>query len=182
MHDHKQMMTRLTEAAKRIPKKWWIAIGLAAICLIAVSEWFPSSKTTNATQSVDVRAYAEQLEERLTTMVESMEGAGNCHVMVTLENGVEYIYANEQSNTSDRVEDHSATSDKTTVRDDTESSYVIIHSADGRQGLLVTEIQPTVRGVVVICDGGENAELRDRIRQMVSTALNITASRVCVTT
>lgn len=181
MPEQKQMMTRLMETAKRIPKKWWIAIGLVAICLIAVSEWIPSSKTVNTTQSVDVRAYAEQLEQQLTAMVESMEGAGHCRVMITLENGVEYIYANEQSNTSDRIEDHSATSDKTTVRDDTESSYVIINSADGRQGLLVTEIQPTVRGVVVICDGGENEELRDRIRQMVSTALNITASRVCVT-
>ena len=125
MLEQKQMTVRLIETAKRIPKKWWIAIGLAAVCLIAVSEWLPSSKVTNATSSVDVRTYAEQLELQLTSMVESMEGAGNCRVMVTLENGVEYIYANEQSNTSDRIEDHSATSDKTTVRDDTESSYVM---------------------------------------------------------
>ena len=181
MGDYEHIGNKWLDRIKKVPRKWWIVIGVTAIFLIALSEWIPSSETAVSIDALDTQAYAEQLEKRLTDMVESIDGAGECRVMVTLENGVEYIYANEQSSTSNRVEDHSETSDKTTVRDDTESSYVIVNAADGRQGLLVTEVQPTVRGVVVVCEGGENELVKERIMNMVATVLNITASRVCVT-
>lgn len=181
MIDYQNIGSRWLDKIKNIPKKWWIVLGVLAIFLVALSEWIPSSDAASATSDADMQMYVEQLEQRLTDMVESIDGAGKCRVMVTLENGVEYVYANEQSTTSDRMEDHSEHSDKTTIRDDSESSYVIVNATDGRQGLLVTEIQPTVRGVVIVCEGGENEQIKERIMDTVATVLNITSSRVCVT-
>ncbi len=181
MNAWKTLGDRLAEYAKRLPKAAWVIIGLVAMVLLALPEWVPDKEATHQGDEWDVQAYVQGLERQLTDMVESIDGAGECRVMITLENSVEYVYANEHSATSDRTEDVSDTSEKTTERDDSESSYVIVNSSDGKHGLLVTEIQPTIRGVAVVCEGGENEQVRERILKTVSTVLNITSSRVCIT-
>ena len=46
---------------------------------------------------------------------------------------------------------------------------------------LVTEILPKIRGVVVVCDGGDDIAVCERVTEVVTTALNIPQRRVCVT-
>ena len=43
------------------------------------------------------------------------------------------------------------------------------------------EIQPTVRGVVVVCDGAENPKVQERVLSAVTKALNISSAKVCIT-
>ena len=43
-----------------------------------------------------------------------------------------------------------------------------------------TEIQPTVRGVLVLCRGAADMAVRERVVAAVTTALGITSKRVCV--
>ena len=38
-----------------------------------------------------------------------------------------------------------------------------------------------VKGVVVVCQGGDNAAVSQRIVDAITTALNISSKRVCVT-
>ena len=66
------------------------------------------------------------------------------------------------------------------VRDDSQKTVVTVDAADGKEGLLVTEIQPTVRGVVVACEGAADEEVAALVTEAVKTALNITDKRVCV--
>lgn len=49
------------------------------------------------------------------------------------------------------------------------------------QGLLVTELQPTVKGVVIVCEGGDQPLVQQRVTDAVTIALNISSKRVCVT-
>ena len=39
----------------------------------------------------------------------------------------------------------------------------------------------TVKGVVVVCEGGDLPQVQQRIIEAVTTALNISSKRVCVT-
>ena len=44
----------------------------------------------------------------------------------------------------------------------------------------MTEVQPVVKGVVVVCDGGDDPVVQQRVIDAVTTALDITSVRVCV--
>lgn len=157
-----------------------IAIGLIGILLIGLSSFLPDKKEDNKTSVKGLKTAEEfiaETEKKLTGIVGSIEGAGTCRVMVTLENGVEYVYAVEQDVNTDRQEDSSRVSQ----RDDSKQSYIIVDTENGRQGLLVTEIQPTVKGVVVICQGGDQPLVQQRIKDTITTVLNISSKRVCVT-
>ena len=101
--------------------------------------------------------------------------------MVTLENGVEYVYATQQTVNTDREEGTNGNSSTLNQRDDTEESIVIVETENGREGLLVTELQPTVKGVVIVCEGGDQPLVQQRVTDAVTIALNISSKRVCVT-
>lgn len=152
-------------------------IGLIGVVLIGASSFFEKEEMSLAdTEDVSTQ-YITALEQRLEDMVSAVTGAGKTKVMVTLENGVEYVYANEEKTNSDHTtHDSGSVSDS----DDSQRTIVTVDSGDGKQGLLVTEIQPTVRGVVVACEGADNERVCELVTAAVKTALNITDKRVCV--
>lgn len=43
------------------------------------------------------------------------------------------------------------------------------------------EIQPIIRGVLVVCDGGNDPVVAERITSAVTRALDISATKVCIT-
>lgn len=161
-------------------RKWLILCGAVGVLLLALPELLPKG-TVKQTVTLSTDTFIQQTEERLGAIVSSIEGAGKCQIMVTVVNGVEYVYATEQSTNTDRQEDSDGTSNKIVERDDKEETVIVVDTGNGREGLLVTEIQPTVQGVVVVCQGGDNEEVRERIVQAVTVALNISSKRVCVT-
>lgn len=158
--------------------RWIIAIGLCGMVLIALSSLLGGGgeETPTASTPSDTAAYAAALEVRLAEMVSSIDGAGAAKVMVTLENGVEYIYASEEKSNSDHTENGAQVS----VSDDSQKTVVTIDAGSGKEGLLVTEIQPTVRGVVVACEGATDPQVTALVTAAVRTALDITEKRVCV--
>ncbi len=156
-----------------------IVCGILGVLLLVVPEFIPEK--VDRAEALTADDFIRQTEQRLTALVESIDGAGTCKVMVTLENSVEYVYATEQKSNSDREEDTSNGDTRLTQRDDSESAAILIDTDNGHEGLLVTEIQPTVRGVVVVCEGGDNEEVRARVSQAVTIALNVSSKRVCIT-
>lgn len=158
-----------------------VAVGIIGIALILLSELLPKKKEVEPTAKSPPAAktaqeYAEELEQRLQEVVRGISGVGRCRVMVTLENGVEYVYASEEKAGSD----YSSDGDRLSQADDSESSIILIQTENGYEGLLVTELQPTVKGVVVVCEGGGNEAVRERVTEAVATVLNVTSKRVCV--
>jgi stage III sporulation protein AG len=182
MDDKKSTMARLAEFVKGGKGlKWIVAVGLIGMALILLSEFWPAKATTTSGSTTTADEFAKKTETRLSEIVGSIEGAGQCSVMVTLENGVEYVYASEEKVNTDRVEDTDRDSTKLSQTDDKEKQIIVVDTENGRKGLLVTEIQPTVKGVVVVCQGGDQPLVQKRIIDAITTALNISTSRVCVT-
>ena len=177
MEDKKGWLDVLKElfSKPRIPTVA-MALGLVGMVLIGLSS-LPKKDSAVSSPSEDTATYVEELEERLEIMVSSVRGAGASRVMVTLENGVEYVYASEEKINSDHTQGDSG---NVSVRDDSQKTVVTVDADSGKQGLLVTEIQPTVRGVVVACEGAQDEAVAALVKTAVKTALNVTDKRVCV--
>lgn len=129
-----------------------VAAGIVGILLMLLSELLPEGEKGQSDPLQDAAEMTDQLEQRLERIVAGIEGTGRCRVMVTLENGVKYVYADSGGSGLSRQE----------------------------QGLLVTELQPTVKGVAVVCEGGNDEAVRRRVTDAVTAVLHITANRVCV--
>ena len=109
--------------------------------------------------------YAGMLEQRLEELVSSIQGVGRARVMVTLEHGVEYVFAQEERSGADSMQ----------------VSYVLVDTEFGRrQPLVRTQRQPRVQGVIVVCEGADDVRVQQKLINVVTTALNIPTTRVCV--
>lgn len=172
--------------------KFIVFLGFAGMLLILVSSFWDtgSIKETgampeNSTEAVTYSSddYAARLEERLTEMLGGIKGVGRTKVMVTLENTGGYVYAKEEKkNVDTSTEQPAGAQSKTKVysKENTQETYIIIDNGGKKQALIETEIQPKIKGVVVICDGASNIAVKQSIINVVTTALDIPTTRVCV--
>ncbi len=148
-----------------------VAMGLVAIILIAFSSLFQSNdKNTSKKEEVsfDYSQYSAQTEKKLTDIVSSIDGVGDCEVMITFEYSNENVYATDSENKNDE----SSQSNK--------DEYVLYDSQNGEKALLIKEKYPTVQGVSIVCSGGDNVEVREAVINTVTSLFNISANRVSV--
>ncbi|MBQ2671861.1 MAG: stage III sporulation protein AG [Clostridia bacterium] len=166
-----------------------VIVGFLGIFLIFVSGMIPKkvkeselSKIKSDT-SVNSETHRELLEKNLTYAVSKIEGAGSPQVLVTLENTAETIYATEERKNKEASEDKSSGEiTRKKESDDCEKKYITVKDSEGTEhALAVKKIEPKVKGVVIICPGGDDPIVKNRITEAVTTALSISSKRVCVT-
>ena len=168
-------------------KNWLFFVGLAGICLIFLSdilfggrEGLPTGAARQSTQqAVSAATGVQELETRLTEMLESVQGAGKVQVMITLESAGETVYARDEQSDTQTTQDGS---DGVTDRKESyKSEHIIVDAADGKQPLVETHIEPEVKGVAVVCEGGDDITVIKRITDLVSVVLGLSTNRICVT-
>ena len=140
-------------------------VNTAALTGTGVTE--PTEDT--ATVPLTETQVEQALEKRIAALLREVEGVGSCRVMVTLESGTRTVYAADATS--------SVGADGATAYSE---SYLTVDTDAGPVGLLLTRIQPTVKGVAVVCDGGGDATVQQRVMQVVTTAFHISERRVCV--
>lgn len=153
----------LSDEKKRI--NLVVGIGVAGLLLLACSEWLPTVQEKTPSQPVQVPAeqdYALEMETRLETLLAQMESVGRVKVMVTLENGEENVYATD----SEKAADGAMT-----------TNHVLL----GKEGLLETVQTPQVLGVAVVCDGGADAGVQNRISTLVAALTGVGIHHITVT-
>lgn len=174
-------MAELFKKLKCIKKnKLLIIVGVIGILLISFSSVFPSEseKSTVCEEKFDTEEYRQNLERDIKKIVKGITGSRNVTVLLTIENGVKYYYADETS-TNDSRKTGQNSDDKSSSK---EQKYIILSNSDGdEKPLLITEELPEIRGVAVVFDGPANEELYDLLKNALSSALNITSKRIFIT-
>ena len=157
-----------------------LIIGLVGIGLIVLSSLFSSgeSKKENMkTGEMTAEEYKTILEEDIKETVTDITGSKNVSVVITLESGIKYSYADTREETLTEKKEN----EKESTDNETKSGYITVKTADGgEQALLVTTQMPKVRGVAIVCDGGDNEQIAEKIQNAVMSALNISSKKVYI--
>lgn len=147
---------------------------LIGITLIAFSgAGDEKEKTSEAVVTEKLWATQEEITKNLTSFLEKIEGAGRVEVMITFDTGTQKVYA---YNSNEKKDDGDSGSEI-----NTKSEHIIVKTDDGENGLEVMEIYPKIRGVAVICDGGNDSLVKSRIVSAVSALFDINTTRISVT-
>lgn len=181
---NKDVINRLLQKYNISKQTLIFVAGLIGIVLIALAP----SLSFNHIKSREVpifqqtaEEYAKALEERLALLLEEVEGVGKVRVMVTLQGGYSYVYAKEAKSNNDRMEDSkTADSKKTQEKSVMEETYILVDGPGGKKPLITAQIEPEIRGVVVICQGGGSPVVAARVIETVKVALNISSAQIAV--
>lgn len=155
----------------RTNKKTFICFvaGLVGILLIFASEAFGNSPKKDKSGEKTYVSYSNETEEKLADIISKVEGAGKTKVFLTIEESEEYVYA--QNISTDR---------KDNIQENEDKEYVIVDGSGGKNGLLVKTVNPKIRGVAIVCEGGEDPAVQQRIYSCVSASLGISTARISI--
>lgn len=157
-------------------------LGTAGILLIFLSQFWGSGKGTAQPETVeeDSAVYVQALQTQMSQLIGQIQGAGKTTVLITLESGWETLYVREEKTDQDSARPSSGegTVSERLLR---EESYVLVDGSGGRSALVRTRMEPVVRGVVVVCEGGDDPLTVTRILEAVTTALGVSSAKVCIT-
>ena len=156
-----------------------VIAGLLGIGLIMLSEFLPDDNTdqnikdtSDSVISDNTDTYKQEIESELKNIIGKINGVGDLEVMVTIEGTTEYVYAEELDTDNDK--DGEKTSEKY-------QSKIVMNEKNGDKEALVKKIiKPQISGVIIVCQGGGNSYIKERVIKAASTALNLPSGRICV--
>lgn len=153
-----------------------VVLGLLGMLCILASSCFSKPKETNTQPTshssedsvLAASAYCTELEEQLEQTLSTIQGVGTCDVMITLRSTSIYQYAKDESrsDSSDRVEQ--------------KQDYVLIGNGTSEHALVQSIQYPEIQGVVIVCDGGENAVVKEQVYQVAAATLQIKNNQIYV--
>lgn len=141
-----------------------LCAALLGILLMAMSH--PSSQE-KAKSFTDCEKYSRQVEKKIAASLEDMCG-GKISVIVSVDMCEQYVYAENRNESAEKTD----SSDKTTVSGQ--------YAAFNGEPLITTVIQPKIRGIAVICTGGDDPLLQNKIINLLSCAYSISSAKICV--
>ncbi len=167
-----QMLERGKGYLKKIGRfKYVLLVALAGLVLLLL----PTSGEDEAREQEQTIAGEEEdfsveaLEKRLSAALSQVEGAGEVTVMLTVENGVQRILA--QNETSQRSGD--------AVSQEIET--VVISSGSNQQEVvLVGQIYPTFQGALVVASGASSPAVCLKLTEAVAALTGLGADKISV--
>lgn len=147
-----------------------VAVGLLMIILILISDMSGKEKisTDYSSEQISFKSanlYAADTESQLHDILVSIEGVGKAKVMLTITSTEEYIFAETAKRGTSQIE----------------NNYVILDRGEQKEALVKKINNPAIKGVVIVCEGGDDPRVCEKIYKAVSTALDISTGRVYVT-
>lgn len=157
-------------------------ISIIAVFLIMFSECSQDKKSIPTDTDFNINEYILTTQKKITDIVQMIDGAGKAEVMITPEKTIEYVYFQEEKIKTDTQAENSMNSSKQTTKTETQTAAAVVeNNSNKKEALVTTTIMPKIAGVVVICEGGGNPVVQERVINAVATALNIEQRRVFVT-
>lgn len=179
-------------------KKWkkdqWLVVFLIGVLLLVIAIPTNNNKETaknteektgsssKAASSVikDEAAnsdYEESLETRLAEILRKIEGVGAVQVMITLKDGGEAIVEKDKETSYQVLEQGNEGSAETTQH---ESSEVTIYEnqTDDASPFISKENTPQVEGVLVVAQGGNNAQTAQNISEAIQALFDIEVHKI----
>ena len=136
----------------------FLIIGLLIGLLLVLTDKTSTQKNSSSSNTeYSPQDYTASLEIKLEELINQISGVSNTKVMITLKSSNEIIYA----------EENSLSGNNTLV-------------VDGNP-VYIKEYMPEIEGVAVVCNGGNNPIITEKITQLLCAVLGLYSTHVYVT-
>ena len=145
------------------------ALGIVLLLLPGGNEKKQEGGTPDAAEDFDRTALQEEMEEILS----SLDGVGHLKLMLTVDGGSAYELARDEAQTQKR-------SGENTGERTQKSETVVLGSGASAEVVVTRSRFPAFIGALVVCEGGDRAEVRLRVTQAVAALTGLSTERITV--
>ncbi len=181
----------------KIGKEKFFLLILAGVVLVICTVWDfgkdsdtgttnTSSISTNTSQSSlssEMDNYVKTLEKRLKDILSQVDGVGNVYVMITLKSSASSQVLFDGKNSLEKTEENDGAGGSRSIYNYSEenNTVYITDSAGNTVPYVISEIAPSIDGVAVITDGGENIFVKEKIINIIKSLFSIDINKISVT-
>jgi stage III sporulation protein AG len=137
--------------------------------------------SSNAGMLPNSNNYEEKVKKDLADTLIQISGVGKVSVMIYFQGGSESIPAMNVNDNNKKIEEKDSQGGvRTTTEANKSQSIVIVNDGGNSQPFVIKQVNPAIGGVIVVAEGAENAEIRERLHGAVKTVLNVPGNKVSV--
>lgn len=141
----------------------------------------PEEKNLQSTKEDKDKNYEEELQNRLKSTLEKIDGVGKVEVMINFESGEEKVPAvNVNNSTNKTVEKDTEGGVRNTTQENEGSNVVVTNNGDKTEPLIVKEYKPKIIGICIVAQGAEDSVTKLRISKAVVDLFNVPQYKVNV--
>ena len=123
--------------------------------------------------------YVEKMEERLSEILEMIEGAGRVEVMITLVSSSETV-VNKDQTYEDSSEKEQGEGGKESVKSLRKEETVFSEEGGNQSPYIIKTMEPVVEGIMIVMDGGNNPSVSTAVTEAVQALFPIEAHKIKV--
>lgn len=139
----------------------------------------PADQTSASVKATD--DYTGAMEERLTAILENIDGAGKVQVMITLKSTAEQVIEKDESYSESHSTSDASGNGSNAVSDSVNRSESTIYSSSsGGNPYVVKEIQPEIEGILVVAEGADNDTTINEITYAVQVLFDVPVHKIKV--
>lgn len=144
----------------------WPGGGLGRLPEAEEQDRTPGASSRSAEQE------AGELRREMEEILAAMSGVGQVRVLLTVDSDGERQLAQDSQ--------LSYSGDTSAPEDYSRSSETVLTGGSGGGAVVVRTLYPTYRGALVVCEGGDRAEVRLAVTEAVSALTGLPSDRVTV--
>jgi len=157
-----------TEGVRKLWNKYKF-VGLIVLAGAGLMLWPAGERPMTESVSAQERDLETEMEEILS----AMSGVGQAKVLLTVDSDGERQLA---QNTELAYSGNTAAPEDYSRRSET----VLVDGGTGDEAVVTQRLYPTYRGALVVCQGGDRAEVRLAVTEAVAALTGLSADRVTV--
>lgn len=172
-----------------------IWLGLIGILLLIFGSFFdgnllsskivpvPETKEDAAliTSKGNDTSYEKNLENKLTQLLSRTKGAGNVAVSITVEGSSRQEHEKNIVKETKTVQEKDTSGGVRTTTEIKENQQVLVNKENGiDKPVILREINPEIKGVLVIADGAADSVVKANLTKAVETGLGIASYKITV--
>jgi stage III sporulation protein AG len=159
--DRDIMRQKAASWAKKLRAYQYVLLVIAAGALLLLWPEQAQTDTVEETVSEEESFSVESLERELESALSQIDGAGSVSVMLTVKSGMKRVLAQDVS--------------------DGDTETVIISTGSGKQEVvLLQQNYPDFQGALIICEGGDEPQVRLLVTQAVAALTGLGTARISV--
>lgn len=167
-----------------------VIIIICVIALIAYSVFMPkdmSKKDNSSLVSTEEEAeasapanYADDMETRLEEILGKINGVGKVEVLITYDTTTEVVPAFDVTESKQVTEEEDNQGGIRTINQENTSSNLVTISGQNSENkpVVIKEIKPIIRGVIVVAEGAENPVVKADLIDAVTTIFQVKSNKV----
>lgn len=193
MNFFKWLKERLENSnSKKMINNLAVVVIICIILLISWSAFFPNKEPSVADKSevektsvenkIPETAYSDSMEDRLEKILKSIDGVGEVEVMITYETSMEVVPASNVVKSAQTTEENDKQGGTRVIKQENSTENIVtVNGKDyNNSPIVIKEIKPIIRGVIVVAQGAGDAVVKKNLIDAVTTIFQIKSNKVKV--